>query len=63
MTPNHEAQWRVDADEETGQHFWRGGGSGDKDETRFDLGNHLIMDPTSFAVGTVVNVTEPQTRP
>lgn len=57
--PYHEAQWRVDKDEESGAHFWRGGGSGDKDETRFNVGSNLIMDPASFQVGTIVNITEP----
>lgn len=55
----HSAWFEVDIDDETGELFWRGGGAGDKDETRFDRGEPLSMDPRHFPVGTRIDVTEP----
>ncbi len=54
------ACWRVDTDEDTGKKFWRGAGAGDKDESRFNAEEPLIMRPEHFADGCVVKVYEPE---
>lgn len=56
------AHWCVDIDEDEPElgHFWRGAGAGDKDESVFDKGEELTMNPNHFPVGTVVNISEPE---
>lgn len=54
------ACWRIDVDEETGEPFWRGSGSGDKDESQFDHHEPLIMSPNHFPPETFVKVHEPE---
>lgn len=53
------AHWTVDVEEETDRPFWRGAGSGDKEETVFDQGDPLIMRPEHFPPGTRIVVIEP----
>jgi hypothetical protein len=54
------AHFRVDVDDETGKHFWRGAGTDDKDETQFDLDEPMVMHPRHFPPGTVVQSFEPE---
>jgi hypothetical protein len=55
------AHWTVDDDEdEPGNPFWRGAGSGDKEESIFDPGEPILMRPEHFPIGTRVEVTEPE---
>lgn len=51
--------WTVDVDEETGQHFWRGGELLGKEETIFNIGCPLIVNPDDFPPGTHLTVSEP----
>ena len=54
------AWWEVrDDEDEPGEPFWYGAGSGDKEASEFDPGEPLIMDPRHFPVGTRVEISEP----
>lgn len=55
------AHWRIDVDEDEPERgpFWRGAGADDKDESIFDPGEPLIMDPRHWPPGTCVVVSEP----
>jgi hypothetical protein len=56
----HESAWfAVDVDDETGVPFWRGGGADDKDETRFEGGEPLVLNPNHFPPGSRVTLDEP----
>lgn len=56
-------QFYLDEDEDTGKRFWRGAGASDKDESRFNVGESLIMNPDTFEVGTLVKIYEPDISP
>ena len=54
-------RFTLDVDDVTGERFWRGhGGLDDKDETRFDPGQPLILATASWPAGTVISAEEPR---
>lgn len=55
----HSAWFEIEVDDETGEPFWRGGAAGDKDESKFDAGEPLTLDPGHFPPGTRIVVEEP----
>lgn len=62
MTDEYDdAGWFVLCEDDDGNRYWRGAcGPDDKDESEFDVGEPLVLDPAHWPIGTRVETTVPE---